>query len=107
MTQHVNELRLEAKILEEKNRNQSLESYTSTISHEFRTPLSTCLMFLENLLGQKLSYDALSMLHLIISQLNMLLCMVNDVLDIKMILHKKYEAKLEKFSPLNILNFIQ
>ena len=51
MTQHVNELRLEAKILEEKNRNQSLESYTSTISHEFRTPLSSCLMFLETLIA--------------------------------------------------------
>ena len=37
----------------------------------------------------------------------MLLCLVNDVLDIKMIIHKKYEAKLEKFNPLNILNFIQ
>ena len=47
------------------------------------------------------------MLHLIISQLNMLLCLVNDVLDIKMILHKKYEAKLEKFNPVNILNFIE
>jgi len=47
------------------------------------------------------------MLHLIISQLNMLLCLVNDVLDIKMILHNKYEAKVEKFNPLSILDFIQ
>ena len=95
MTEHVNNLRLEASFLEEKNRNECLESYTSTISHEFRTPLSTSLMFLESMLNQKLSKGALSMLHLIISQLNMLLCLVNDVLDMQLIIHEKYEAKLE------------
>ena len=47
MTQQVKQLRLESQILQEKNRTQQLESYTSTISHEFRTPLGTSLMFLE------------------------------------------------------------
>jgi len=28
-----------------------MESYTATISHEFRTPVSTSVMFLEALLG--------------------------------------------------------
>ena len=42
----VNQLLLESQFLEQKNRNESLESYTSTISHEFRTPVSTALMFL-------------------------------------------------------------
>ena len=50
MTNHVSQVRLESKILEEQNRNVSLQSYTSTISHEFRTPLATSLMFLESLL---------------------------------------------------------
>ena len=95
MTQHVNELRLEAKVLEAKNRNQSLESYTSTISHEFRTPLSTSLMFLESILNEVMSQNMKSMLHLIICQLNMLLCLVNDVVDIKMIMLEKYEPKAE------------
>ena len=102
MTQHVNELRLEAKVLEAKNRNQSLESYTSTISHEFRTPLSTSLMFLESILNEVMSQNMKSMLHLIICQLNMLLCLVNDVVDIKMIMLEKYEPKAEEFSPLSI-----
>ena len=50
ITHHVQQLRLESKCLEEKNRSESMESFTSTISHEFRTPLSTALMFLESLL---------------------------------------------------------
>ena len=50
MTKHVQKLLLESQILDERNRVQSQESFTSTISHEFRTPLSTSLMFLENLL---------------------------------------------------------
>ena len=44
-------MQLEAKVLAETNRAETLESYTSTISHEFRTPLSTSLMFLENMLN--------------------------------------------------------
>ena len=55
MTKHVNEISLQAKILEEKNINHTLESLTSTISHDFRTPVATSLMFLEQVLAyQKL-----------------------------------------------------
>lgn len=46
MTKHVNEINLQSAILEEKNINETLESFTSTISHDFRTPVATCLMFL-------------------------------------------------------------
>ena len=42
---------LHCNVTETKNWNENLESYTSTISHEFRTPISTCLMFLDILLG--------------------------------------------------------
>ena len=58
MTEHVNYMRLESQILEEKNRNDTLESFTSTISHEFCAPLSTSLMFIEQLMMQVLSKDA-------------------------------------------------
>ena len=57
MTKHVNEISLQAKILEEKNINHTLESLTSTISHDFRTPVATSLMFLE----QVLAYQKLDM----------------------------------------------
>ena len=63
MSQLVKQLRLESQIKEEKYKHllelqikkekyraDSLHSYTSTMSHEFRTPLGTSLMFLEDLM---------------------------------------------------------
>ena len=47
-----------------------------------------------------------SILQLIIMQLNMLLCLVNDVLDIKMITHGNYEQKIEKFCPKEVFDYI-
>ena len=86
MTQLVKKLRLEAKILEEKNRADLLQNYTSTISHEFRTPLGTSLMFLESLVKTEgLPHSVLDKLNLIITQLTFLLSLVNSILDIKMI----------------------
>ena len=107
MTQHVHQLRTESKLLEEKNKTQSLESYTSTISHEFRTPLGTSLMFLERLQADSsLSESSFHIINLIISHMNLLLSLVNDVLDIKMIKQGKYEVKSETFNPVNLLDFI-
>ena len=60
-------MRLEAQILEEKNRNETLESYTSTISHEFRTPLSTSLMFLEQMIRFITNPEHYKIVQLIIS----------------------------------------
>jgi len=91
MTQFVTQLRLEGQILEEKNRAESLQSFTSTISHEFRAPLGTSLMFLETLVKREgLPSSVVNTLNLIIMQLSLLLSLVNDVLDIKMIEQGKF-----------------
>ena len=47
MTAYVEQLSLQKQILDEKSKAQNLQNFTSTISHEFRTPLGTSLMFLE------------------------------------------------------------
>ena len=79
-------MRLESQILEEKNLNESLESYTSTISHEFRTPIGTSLMFLESLLlTNDLNKNSREIINLVIVKLNLLLSLVQDILDIKLI----------------------
>ena len=107
VTQHVRSLKLESKVLTEKNRNDSLESYTSTISHEFRTPLATSLMFLENLLNSyNLQPEVLKLINLIISQLTLLLCLVNDVMDMKLIERGEYEQKKSPFKIKTITDFI-
>ena len=47
------------------------------------------------------------MINLVVSQLNLLLCLVNDVLDIKMIQSQKFQPKVEKFNPVkDVLEFI-
>ena len=70
-------MRLESQILEEKNHTESLESYTSTISHEFRTPIGTSLMFLESLLQQEnLNENSREIIHLVIIKMNLLLNLV-------------------------------
>ena len=56
------------------------------LSHEFRTPLTTTLMFLESLLlNHDLQEQVISMLLVIVSQTNMLLSLVNDMMDNKLI----------------------
>ena len=42
-------------------------------------------MFLERLLFEVMSAQAKSFLQIIISQINLLLCLVNDIFDLKLI----------------------
>ena len=107
MTKHVESLKLESQVLEERNRTESLESFTSTISHEYRTPLGTSLMFLESVLeSDSLSEEQRGLLNLVVCQLNLLLCLVNDMLDIKLIKSDQFTKKVALFKPADTLNFI-
>ena len=55
----------------------------------------------------KLEENAVSLINLIVSQLNMLLCLVNDVLDIKLIQSQKFQPRFVKFDPIkDALEFI-
>ena len=64
-------------------------------------------MFLEMILREQLSQQAITFINLVISQLNLLLSQVNDVLDIKLIEEGVFEPKLSPFDPLNVLQFIK
>ena len=77
-----------------------------TISHEFRTPLASSLTFLENLLCKEMSSAARDIIFIVISQINLLLCLVNDILDLKLIEENKFVAKKELFQPRETFNFI-
>jgi signal transduction histidine kinase len=77
------------------------------IAHEFRTPLSTMLMFLQNLIiTEKLTTPTRQVLTIIVSQINLLSSLINDQLDIKLMEEGRFEAKMEVFKPQNVLNFI-
>ena len=105
MTQLVKKMRLEGQI--EKNKSEYLKSYTSTMSHEFRTPLGTSLMFLEDLMkDEELKPSVLNTLNVIFSQLTFLLSLVNCVLDMKMVESGDFQPILEQFDPVAVLTFI-
>ena len=63
-------------------------------------------MFLENLLCKELSSCVREMIFIVVSQINMLLCLVNDILDLKLIEENKFVAKKELFQPREIFGFI-
>ena len=65
--------------------NKSLHLSQMTLSHEFRSPLHSCLMLLESLLMQVFDEAVRKMILVLVSQINLLLCLVNDILDMKMI----------------------
>lgn len=66
----------------------------------------TCLMFVENLLAEKFTEQGGRIVKIIISQLNSLLCLVNDFLDLQMIEDDQFIAEIQEFSPAKTLQFI-
>ena len=68
-----------------------------TLSHEFRTPLSSSLMVLENILQFEMQAACRRLVLLLISQVNLLLCLVNDMLDLKMIEMGEFVSRKEPF----------
>ena len=76
--------------------------------HEFRTPLSTSLMFLQNLLLQaNLPTATRKVLVIIASQINLLISQVNDTLDLHLLEEGRFRVKNERFRPNEILDFIR
>ena len=64
------------------------------IEQEFRNPLSTSLMFLENLLLSKnLTAATKQILMIIVSQINLLISLLNDALDMRLIEEGSFKAK--------------
>ena len=84
-TDHVKSMMLKLKIVEAQNLSENMESYTATVSHEFKTPLSTSLMFIENLLTTFMHQKQRFLCQLIQRQLYFLVSLVNDLIDLKVI----------------------
>ena len=71
-----------------------------TLSHEFRSPLGSTLMLLETLLQTTIAESARLIILLVISQINLLICLVNDILDLKLIEQNRFVTRIEEFDPL-------
>ena len=93
-------------LLEKEKQNASLNMSQLTLSHEFRSPLSSTLMLLESLLAGVKDENHRQMIRMVIAQINLLICLVNDILDLKMLDQNKFEAKITEFSPNETFKFV-
>ena len=55
------------------------------MSQEFRTPLGTAIMFIDLLLKMIENAEAIKLIGLVKSSLSLLLSLVNDIIDLKLI----------------------
>ena len=77
------------------------------MSHEFRTPLGTTLMFIEMILSMQTNASAIRIIELIKDSLNLLLSLVNDMVDLKLIKENNFVVNLNVFDPRSALDFIK
>ena len=77
------------------------------MSQDFRAPLSSVLMLLESLLQMMLDEVQKQIVDIVIQQINLLVCLVNDLLDMKLIEQGSFEKKRVVFDPLNTFNFVR
>ena len=77
-----------------------------TLSHEFRAPLGSTLMLLESLLRSALDEAQKRIIVIVVSQINLLICLVNDILDLKMVQKGQFVPKNEWFSLREAINFV-
>ena len=89
-TATIQALKLNKMLLEKEKQNASLNLSQMTLSHEFRAPLSSTLMLLESLLLKCEDETHRQIIRMVISQINLLICLVNDLLDLKMLDQGKF-----------------
>ena len=92
-------MRLESKLIQKKNEAINLESYTSMMSQEFRTPLYTTIIFIDLLMKMIEKAEAIKLIGLMKSSLSLLLSLVNDIVDLKLIKNGKFSMNWVTFNP--------
>ena len=97
LTKVIDKLESEKRAIESQNRSHySVMNYFETIiSDEFRIPLSSILMLLEGLLSQQLNTAMTDIIMIAISQINLLLCQTNEILDHRLIDLNNFVPKIE------------
>ena len=88
-----------------------MQNLTSTVSHEMRTPLTAASSFITILMNMKMINNkerkkAIRIMNLIKFQLHMLLCFVNDLLDLRQINEGFFQEKQTTFDPNQTIQMI-
>ena len=77
------------------------------MSHEFRTPLSTTLMFIEMIIPLVQELAVIELVEMMKSQLCLLLSLVNDIVDLKLIKENQFKKNENIINPTKILTFVR
>ena len=84
-----------------------MQNLTSTVSHEMRTPLSSVSSFIDSMMemgdSAKDRKEAHRIMNLIKFQIRILLCFVNDLLDLRQISEGVFEKKPTVFDPNKVI----
>ena len=75
---------LNSKIVQAQNLSENMESYTATVSHEFKRPFSTSRMLIEIWRTTFMHQKQRHFCQLIQRQLYFLFSLVNDLIDLKL-----------------------
>ena len=73
---------------------------------EVKVPLTTSLMLLESLQLTSLGVQAVELIFIIISQINLVISSINNMLDLRLIERNKFVGKREAFAPRNTFSFL-
>ena len=97
--------RLVQKIQQKDKQYDWLENLTSTVSHEMRTPLGLILQTSERLssLVSRGDKNIHTLVKMIFYQSQLMLCFVNDLLDLKQMKHGVYKQIITIFDPNEVL----
>ena len=72
----------------------------ATVSDDVKMPLTSILMLLESLAKICMDYTQNKIIQVIVSQVNLLLCLFNDMIDLKLIENGHFETRKKEFRPL-------
>ena len=99
---------------EKEQQQRDAENFKATASHELRTPIKMCIYLLHNLLtsfkdvlDQEKYKSVQKMLEMILSQMFLMECFVEDLLSYNMIQSGAFNLKPVDFNPLKVLEFIK
>lgn len=106
VTNHIRSLKLSSKVLQQEETNAFLSLSQVTFTQQVKAPLNSILMLCESLMKILLDQMQKQLLLIIVSQVNLLLCYFNDILDLKKIECGDFVTKKVEFKPLETFSYV-
>ena len=105
MRMNINLQRLVHRIQQKDKKYDWLENLTSTVSHEMRTPLGLILQTSQRManLVSPMDKNIQQLIKMVYYQSQLMLCFVNDLLDLKQMKHGVFKQVISVFDPNEVL----